>query len=111
MDPTKGLNIFIPGEEGPAEASSIWGDQEQRALAVALATEFERWAAHKAIAEASAGNPVESWAEQFPPPRSEPAFETRAVEATDPSASVSIPDFATTNAQSQQPGCEAVVAR
>lgn len=67
MDPAEDLNISIPGEEAPAKASSIWDDPEQRALAVALAAEVERWAAYNAVAETADGKPGEYWAEQWPP--------------------------------------------
>ncbi len=94
MDPAEDLDISIPGEVATAKASSIWDDQEQLALAVALAAEFERWAAHNAVDETGQGKPGEYWAEQGSPTRREPWIETPAREAIDLSASVPTPDFA-----------------
>jgi hypothetical protein len=67
MGPNEGLKISIPGEVVPVEACSIWDDPEQRALGVALAAEFERWAAHNAIAETCDVKPLEPWTGQWSP--------------------------------------------
>jgi hypothetical protein len=57
MNPVEESNISISGEV--VEPSSIWDDPEQRALAEALAAEFERWADHNVIAVTDDGEPKE----------------------------------------------------
>jgi hypothetical protein len=94
MDPAGDLNISNSGEDAPAEAPAICADQEQRALAVALAAEFGLWAAPSGVAETGDGKPGEYWAEQWPPTRGEPEVETLAGEAIDLAASVPTPGIA-----------------